>query len=64
MSANNEKICKGKNCQKILPADYKYHYCESCRNKRNDRFKTAAKGALTILMGAASIITGKSFRRK
>jgi len=47
MKKNDEIIiCKNKDCQKILPKDYKHKLCESCRNKRIDKVKNFGKGAL------------------
>ena len=48
------KVCKNKNCQKPLPSDYKYKYCEACRNKRADKTKKVLKG---IGAGAAAVGT-------
>lgn len=34
MKENAEiKICKNKNCKKVLPEGYKYNRCEACRNQ-------------------------------
>ena len=38
------KICKGKNCNKLLKEGYKYNKCEACRNKNNGKIKTIIKG--------------------
>ena len=39
-----QKVCKNKKCQKTLPFDYKYKYCEACRNQRADTAKGVLKG--------------------
>ncbi len=46
------KVCKNKNCQKVLPIDYNHKYCEACRNKHADRTKKVLKG---LGIGAASV---------
>lgn len=34
MNAKSDlRVCKNKNCQKILPEGYKHKYCEACRNQ-------------------------------
>lgn len=43
------RVCTNKECQKVLPDDYKYKCCEACRNKNAHKIK---KG----LMGLASSI--------
>ncbi len=65
MKKNDEIIiCKNKDCQKILPKDYKHKLCESCRNKRIDKVKNFGKGALAVggtllSIGIAVITKGK-----
>jgi len=57
-----EKVCKNKKCQKTLPLDYKYKYCEACRNQRADTAKGVLRGigAVTVATAgvAVAIITG------
>lgn len=58
------KTCKNKNCMKTLPADYKYKYCEACRNQQVHKvkkgLKAAAGAAVTVACLALSYIsTGK-----
>lgn len=49
MKKNDEiKLCKNKDCQKVLPKDYKHKLCESCRNKRIDTAKDIVKGTLAV----------------
>lgn len=49
------RVCKNKECQKVLPAGYKYKYCEACRNKRAESAKRIVVGiagsALSISLG-------------
>ena len=56
-----QKRCKNKKCQRILPDGYKHKYCEYCRNERAKRFKDGCKGALgiAVMIGgtAAAILT-------
>lgn len=55
--------CKNKDCQKILPKDYKHKLCESCRNKRIEKVKDIGKDALGVVgavIGLAVIIKGKN----
>lgn len=42
------KLCKGKNCGKVLGEGYKYDKCEACRNRRNDTFKRVIKGLASV----------------
>ncbi len=48
---SEEKICKNKKCNKILPKDYKYKYCEACRNTHANN----TKNALKIVLSAAGV---------
>ena len=47
------RVCKNKDCQKVLPVGYKYKYCEACRNKRTQNVKKKVKGAATVAIGLA-----------
>lgn len=55
------RVCKNKKCQKVLPAGYKYKYCEACRNKRAETTKTVLKGlkdgAATVASVAVLVVT-------
>lgn len=53
--------CKNKDCQKILPKDYKHKLCESCRNKRIKKVKDIGKDALGVVgtLGLVVITKGK-----
>lgn len=35
------KVCKNKKCNKVLPEECKYKYCEACRNKQAEKAKNA-----------------------
>lgn len=56
-----QKKCKNKKCQRLLPEGYRYSYCENCRNEQAKRFKNACKGVLgvAVMIGgtAISIVT-------
>ncbi len=41
-----QKVCK--KCQKPLPKDCKYKYCEACRNKQVDNVKKVGKPILGV----------------
>lgn len=56
MNNPDYKVCKSKDCQKVLPEDYKYKYCEACRNRRVDNIKKVGKavgGGLATLSTVA-----------
>lgn len=57
-----QKRCKNKKCQRVLPDDYKHKYCENCRNEQAKIFKNGCKGALSIalLVGLTVITKGKT----
>lgn len=56
-----QRRCKNKKCQRILPEGYNHKYCENCRNERAKQFKDGCKRALgfAVIVGgtAATIIT-------
>lgn len=54
-SESVQKICKNKKCQKALPFDYKYKYCEACRNQRADTAKGVLKNIGAGAVAAASL---------
>ena len=62
------RVCKNKKCQKVLPDDYKYKYCEACRNQQAQTAKTALKrigtgvGIATSI--AVAVITGEKINPK
>lgn len=43
-----QKMCKNKKCQRILPEGYKHKYCENCMGKRAGVAKNVMKGAATL----------------
>lgn len=57
-----EKKCKNKKCQRVLPEGYKYKYCEQCRIKRTEKVKNAGKSILataaTVITAGAAIVVG------
>ncbi len=50
------RVCKNKKCQKVLPAGYKYKYCEACRNQHAKTAKNALKGIGGAAASVASIV--------
>ena len=59
------KKCKNKKCQKPLPADYKYKYCEHCRNEQTDKLKQLGKVAGGVLISAViAVVTKGKFKPK
>lgn len=56
-----QKRCKNKKCQRILPERYKHKYCENCRNEYAKQIKEGCKGALglALTVGLAVITKGK-----
>ena len=48
------KICRNKKCQKVLPPEYPYEYCEACRNKQAHQTKNVIK----IVGSAAAAVVG------
>ena len=59
--SNEEKVCKNKKCQKVLPAGYEHRYCEACRNQHAQMVKNVVidvgKGAVAVASAAVAIIT-------
>lgn len=49
------RVCKNKNCKKILPKGYKYEYCEACQNQQAHTAKNVFKGVLAGMGTMASI---------
>ena len=52
--AEEIRVCKNKECQKILPDGYKYKYCEACRNQQAQTVKKVLKG---VGVGAGTVAT-------
>lgn len=62
---SEQKICKNKNCQKVLPTGYKHRYCEACRNVHIENAKRGAKAVGgTILSIGLLVIGGKNLPKK
>ena len=50
MKENAEiKICKNKNCKKVLPEGYKYNRCEACRNQLAQNGKNILPVLLSLI---------------
>ena len=62
MDNGEQKVCKNKKCSKILPADYKYKYCEACRNVRAQRTKKIIVGVATVTATVVAL-GGKKIRK-
>lgn len=58
------RICKNKECQKVLPVGYKHKYCEACRNKHAETAKNVLKGAATVASVAVVVVTGGKINPK
>lgn len=56
--------CKNKKCQKLLPEDYKYKYCEHCRNKHADTVKNVIRAAGGVAAFALVVVIGGKFKPK
>lgn len=52
-----QRKCKNKKCQRLLPDGYKHKYCENCRNEQAKHFKDACKGALgvAVMIGGTAV---------
>lgn len=59
-----EKKCKNKKCQRILPDDYKYKYCENCRNEQTQNVKKLGKGALRVVTVVGGVLITVATRGK
>ena len=61
------KKCKNKKCQRPLPKEYKYKYCENCRNEQVNSVKKIIKnvGSGVLVLGAILTrnIKGKKFKK-
>ncbi len=61
---NNQEIRCCKDCHKPLPEDYKYKYCEACRNKKVETAKHVIMGVFgvgaTIGAGIMLVLKGRS----
>ena len=52
-----QKKCKSKKCQRILPEGYKHKYCENCMGKKAGVVKTVVKGAVALGGMALFVVT-------
>jgi hypothetical protein len=55
-----QRKCKNKKCQRPLPDEYKYKYCENCRNEQVKHFKVACIGVLGFAMIGGIVTKGKN----
>jgi hypothetical protein len=55
-SEQKTRVCRNKQCQKVLPPDYKYRYCEACRNKRAETTKKILKGAGAGIISVGGVV--------
>lgn len=60
---SEQKICKNKKCQKVLPEGYKHRYCEACRGKYAQTTKGALAAAGSVGLIALSVVTGKKLSK-
>lgn len=56
---SEQKICKNKKCQKVLPEGYKHRYCEACRGKYVQAIKRVGKGAFAVAGSVLLVVVGK-----
>ena len=67
MKRMETKKCKNKKCQRPLPKEYKYKYCENCRNEKVNSVKKIIKnvGSGVLVLGAILTrnIKGKKFKK-
>ena len=67
MKRMETKKCKNKKCQRPLPKEYKYKYCEICRNEQVNSVKKIIKnvGSGVLVLGAILTrnIKGKKFKK-
>ena len=52
-----QKRCKNKKCQRILPEGYKHSYCENGRSEHAMKFKNGCKTALglAVMVGGTAV---------
>ncbi len=56
MNDSSTRVCKNKDCKKVLPEGYKYKYCEACRNKQAQNTKKVLKGVGGLFIFAVSVV--------
>ena len=61
-SKTDIRFCK--KCKKVLPYDYKYNYCEACRNQKAQNVKNVFKavGAVAALVLPVVSSAGKKWK--
>ena len=55
-----QKICKNKKCQKPLPANYKFWFCESCSNALAKKVVNGGKAVLGIAAVVGTVLAAQS----
>ena len=67
MKRMETKKCKNKKCQRPLPKEYKYKYCENCRNEQVNSVKKIIKNVGSGVLVLGDILTrnikGKKFKK-
>ena len=67
MKRMETKKCKNKKCQRPLPKEYKYKYCENCRNEQVNSVKQIIKDVGSGVLDLGAILTrnikGKKFKK-
>lgn len=58
------RVCKNKKCQKVLPVGYKHKYCEACRNKHAETAKNVMKGLGAVASVVVVVVTGGKINPK
>lgn len=54
----SQRLCKNKKCQRPLPEEYKYKYCEHCRIEHAEQIEKVGKMALTVaVMVGGTVVT-------
>lgn len=54
-----QKQCKNKKCQRVLPDGYKHKYCENCRNEQAQKIRNGVKGALGFALSVVLVVVTK-----
>lgn len=54
-----QKQCKNKKCQRVLPDGYKHKYCENCRNEQAKKIRNGVKGALGFALSVGLVVVTK-----
>lgn len=64
MKRMETKKCKNKKCQRPLPKEYKYKYCENCRNEQVNSVKKIIKNVGSGVLVLGAILTRNIKRKK